>query len=108
MFQPLTANNFGLQEENINLTTPQGKKTTNGMGYYRRRKYKQLNQKESHAPAFTSALVASASGADVCRSILTLLNAVIHRDPTSSRAVLKRLVSVCAAKVSIIVSRQCC
>ena len=34
-----TAKNFGLQEENINISKPQGKKTNaeNGMGYHRKR-----------------------------------------------------------------------
>ena len=35
-----TAKNFGLQEENINISKPQGKKTNeeNGMGYHRKRR----------------------------------------------------------------------
>ena len=35
----LTAKNFGLQEENINISKPQGKTTNweNGMGYHRKR-----------------------------------------------------------------------
>ena len=36
----LTANNFGLQEENINISKPQGKTTNqeNGLGYHRKRR----------------------------------------------------------------------
>ena len=36
----LTAKNFGLQEENTNISKPQGKTTNyeNGMGYHRRKK----------------------------------------------------------------------
>ena len=36
----LTANNFGLQEENINISKPQGKTTNqeNRMGYHRKRR----------------------------------------------------------------------
>ena len=35
----LTAKNFGLQQENINISKPQGKTTNkeNGMGYHRKR-----------------------------------------------------------------------
>ena len=35
----LTANNFGLQDENIKISKPQGKTTNweNGMGYHRKR-----------------------------------------------------------------------
>ena len=34
----LTAKDFGLQDENINISKPQGKTTGNGMGYHRKRR----------------------------------------------------------------------
>ena len=34
----LTAKNFGLQEENINISKPQGKTTENGLEYHRRKR----------------------------------------------------------------------
>ena len=42
----LTAKNFGLQEENINISKPQGKTTNyeNGMGYHRKRE-RQMDRK---------------------------------------------------------------
>ena len=44
----LTANNFGLQEENINISKPQGKTTylENGMGYHRKKERETCVQKE--------------------------------------------------------------
>ena len=44
----LTAKNFGLQEENINISKPQGKTTNweNGMGYNRKRETETHGQKE--------------------------------------------------------------
>ena len=44
----LTAKNFGLQEENINISKPQGKTTNweNGMGYHRKRERGTYGQKE--------------------------------------------------------------
>ena len=44
----LTAKNFGLQEENINISKPQGKTTNyeNGMAYHRKRERETYGQKE--------------------------------------------------------------
>ena len=44
----LTAKNFGLQEENINISKQQGKTTNyeNGMGYHRKRKRERERKRE--------------------------------------------------------------
>ena len=44
----LTANNFGLQEENINICKPQRKTTNyeNWMGYHRKRERETYGEKE--------------------------------------------------------------
>ena len=42
----LTAKNFGLQEENINISKPQVKTTKNGIVYHRKRERYTDGQKE--------------------------------------------------------------
>ena len=44
----LTAKNFGLQEENINISKPQGKTTNeeNGIGYHRKRERGRWTERE--------------------------------------------------------------
>ena len=44
----LTAKNFGLQEENINISKPQGKATNleNGKGYHRKREGDRWTERE--------------------------------------------------------------
>ena len=46
----LTAKNFGLKEQNINISNPQGKTTNleNGMGYHRERERETDGEKERH------------------------------------------------------------